>query len=219
MQETVTDFSQQELEKLLMLQAWIQNDYLTPRDKKCAMVYVFAQTDDNRMGVLERVSEMAKQGKTHTIGLCDGETAHGYSGFEAWADVLRSYGVGSVPIIRIKAKGNVNTRTEASALVNYCAGVRGDLCVVAPAFHLLRAFITTITELQKSEECMRIFAASGTEASWVERVRHSQGVVVGTRYELLISELGRIAKYRAPEFGGMATAEEVIAYLHYRDSK
>ena len=84
---------------------------------------------------------------------------------------------------------------------------------------MVRAFMTTVTALKRNGDIpVRVYAVPSAPLPWLEEAVHSQGTVKAPRAGLLVSELQRLEKYRAPEFGGLLSAQEVIDYLNWRDS-
>ncbi len=214
----VTTFTGEEFEQLYFLAHRVLRDVRNPRRGRFAIAYAFAQTSDNEDLSLMKVADMLRNRDTRVIGLCHGETANGYPGYDVWEKKLyAAYRLCRGNVVRIYAPGNVNTRTEATALVRYMKGRQGDVAVIAPSFHLVRVFMTMVAELQKYHPELRVYPIAA-DGPWLERVRHSQGVVEDTRAGLLIGELQRIDRYRLPEYGGMPSPAEVLEYLDWRDS-
>ena len=68
--------------------------------------------------------------------------------------------------------------------------------MVAPALHILRAWVTTISVAMREYPALKVYAIQGAHLSWNEHAVHSQGKADGTRSELLFGEIERIEKYR-----------------------
>lgn len=227
----LTGLSPEELEALLLLEPRVFADYRDPARGKFAIVYNFSETTDSEDSGFLKIDELARTGATHQIGICKGSTEHGYAGYEHSFKRLgeiqfyriqeRSTPVVSniTRIVPILVEGNVNTGSEAEALIHYVATLlEGDIGIVAPAFHLMRAFMTTVSAMFRLNRISRVYAIVGAPLPWTEKVRHSQGTLQNTRAGLVADELGRLEKYRAPEFGSMFSAREVLGYLDWRDS-
>lgn len=218
MSKRLTKFSAEELEVLFLLQPRIFSDYRDPRRGPFEMLYLYGETTDNDVSHLLRAIELANAGAMRSIGIAEGALGHGYAGFDATVKRLQSFGwVSKMPIVKLGGEGIANTLTEARALVVHAMAVGGDIGIVAPALHLVRAFMTMVTAI--GDKPIRAYAVLGTPLRWNEEVVHSQGVVRDTRSGLLGNqELPRLEKYQAPQFGSLFTAERVLRYLEWRDA-
>ena len=212
----VTTLNAHELRDFFLLTPRIMSDY-RPRVSPSAMLYVYSNTPDNDASSLAFAARHYCAGFTRTIGVCEGETAHGYAGFGSSCQQLVARGVPTRSIEPVKVEGNVNTYSEASVLAKRCRELGGDLEVVAAPFHIVRAFMTTVTALRNEGVRHRVYARVGEPLSWRKEATHSQGTLRATRAALLAEELLRLERYRAPQFGGMMTPAEVIAYLDSRE--
>lgn len=218
MNKRLTSFSAKELEDLVVLQTHILADYRDPRRGPFEMLYLYGETTDNDQSHLLRAIELAEAGAMKSIGISGADAQNGYAGFDVTVLRLKAFGWKStMPIVRLPSEGNANTLSEAESLVAYARMKGGDFGIVAPAFHLVRAFMTMVTAIGPYP--IRVYAIQGVQLRWNEPIVHSQGVVRGTRIELVgESELPRLEKYRAPEFGGMLSAAAVLDYLKWRDA-
>ncbi len=216
----LTGLSASELEDFFLLMPRVFSDYRDPIRGKFGIVYAFGETTDNEDSTFRKVVELVRDRATRQIGICKGPIANGYAGFEHSVERLCGWGfdMRSVPIVPIRVEGNVNTRSEAEALDGYCANLSGDIAIVAPAFHLLRAFTTVVSVMEQQGRMRHVYAIAGEPLSWMRFVRHSQGTLQNTRAGLVANELVRMEKYRAPEYGEMFNAKEVLAYLAWRDN-
>ena len=211
-----TQLSVIELEEFFQLLPRIYADWRNEARGQLQMLYLFSQTIDNEHSVFLRAIKMANAGMVKQIGIAEGEKGHGYEGFDHSVEHLKNLGWrGDVPIVKFDLKGNVNTLGEARALAKYAFAHDGDIGIVAPAFHLVRAFMTTVTAVGALP--IRVYSYPGVSIPWNTRAAHSQGTLVNTRSGLLVDELKRLEKYRAPEYGRMCTAREVRKYLDWRD--
>ena len=213
---TISTLEAGALEELVFLTQRVMADF-RPARTPSSLLYVFSNTPDNECSSFERAALHERAGETAAIGICSGETAHGYAGFEHSLRQLQTLGVDACCVVPISVEGAVNTYTEAQALARHCRTMAGDLEITAPPFHIVRAFMTTITALRNEGVRHRVFARMGTPVRWGDVVTHSQGTLRATRADLLASELRRIDRYRDEEFGRLATAREVLEYLSWRD--
>lgn len=218
MKKRLTKFSPGELENLCILQPRVFSDYRDPRRGPFEMLYLYGETTDNDPSTILRAIELANAGAMKSIGISGADATNGYAGFDVTVERLKTFGWNSeMPIVKLASDGNANTLSEARALVAHAWAVGGDIGIVAPAFHLVRCFMTMVTAIGNNP--IRVYAIPGTPLRWNEEVVHSQGIVRDTRSGLLSNqELPRLEKYRAPEFGGLFSAEKVLQYLEWRDA-
>lgn len=85
-----------------------------------------------------------------------------------------------------------------------------NVVIVAPQFHLMRAFMSAVVATAVYYPQLRIHPRLG-ELDWNAPVRHSQGKVIGTPDELLVGEIARIFLYQGR--GLLSTPEEALAHL------
>jgi hypothetical protein len=198
----------------------IRRRILKVEEKSAPAVYLFAQTSDNQQSVLDRGRNLWRKGFASSILINDGDDKHGYPGYVPWKEKLLRMGVTEEMIIPIKAgvtDKNVNTLTEAQALVHYVQS-QGWKCisVTATPFHQMRAFISTVSVLLREYPELRVYNAVGTPLRWSEKVRHSQGTLTGTRRNFLRMEAQRTYEYFLK--GDLVSPNEILAYLEGRDS-
>jgi hypothetical protein len=223
----ITNLSPVELEAFFLLLPRIFADYRDPRRGPYRLAYIYANTADNEDSSFQRAIELVNDRATESLGTSEGDLGFGYDGFDHSVARLRALGLrGDVPVRKFDVGGNVNTGSEAQKLSEYARSIAGggfrgggDIAVIAPPFHIVRAFMTTVTALKRNGDIpVRVYAVPGVPLAWREEALHSQGAVKRTRAGLLASELERLEKYQAPKFGSMLSAVEVINYLDWRDS-
>ena len=108
--------------------------------------YVFGQTPDNEASALGAAAELIARGVAARLLIPESEPWGGYAGHEHWRRVLPSLGVPArcVATVPTPGCGNLNTLTEAESLAKVVAAEGWkDVLIVAPPFHLVRAFVTT----------------------------------------------------------------------------
>ncbi len=205
-----------ELVDFCLLLPQVFSDY-RPWRGPLELIYPFSETPDNMDSGLSRAIDLVRSGYAYNLGIPNGPLGHGYAGYDHTMKSLKRLGWhGEVTVIEAGVEGNFNTRTEADALVAWARG-RGDIGIVAPAFHLLRTFMTTVTAM--GNEYIRVYAYVGDPLEWRgKKIVHSQGNLVKEREGLLPEEFGRLAKYQAPQFGGLVTPAQTLEYLRQRDS-
>ncbi len=238
-QGTITDLHTEELKKMTVLAHRIVNErvqftsnylesFTGPRNPvrgPFALGYVFSETTDNEPSTFPVAVELANAGFVKKLGIAEGDLGHGYEGFEHSVSRLKSFGLKDEKIVqKFDLNGNVNTGSEALLLsrearaINAYKKTRGDVIIIAPPFHIVRAFFSTISAFEQERvNDVRVYTMPGKSLSWTQTVAHSQGTLVATRFELLKAELRRLELYRTQGNVKMVSADEVIAYLNWRD--
>ena len=96
------------------------------------------------------------------------------------------------------------------------------LLLISIALHQPRAFLTTISVMSKnnnnndrSDSNYEVYSIPGAPLEWGEMTVHNQGVVTGTRVELLDIEFDRIERYHNK--GDLISPTEALQFLHERD--
>lgn len=168
-------------------------------------IYPFTETSYNQESVLRRSKILLQRSKRYgsnaSILLIDnqGGSEPGYPGAPAWQRRLCELGVNKNDILLIPfTEPILHTLSEAFAVVQFAQrrGLR-EIVIVAPAFHLLRCFLSIVTAIRcLYAHGLRVFCQVGVTQPWSERVIHSQGVVEATRQDLIVEELRRIKRYQ-----------------------
>jgi hypothetical protein len=180
--------------------------------------YLFGQTADNQQSVFETGVDLVNRQRARRLLIPDSTPQCGYPGFRAWRQALGGLGLGESDIVGVSTASlpGLNTLAEAEALVRHArAEGLARIFVVAPPFHQLRAFITTVSVVLREFPELRVYNRVGAALPWDETAVHSQGVLQCTRGELIHSELARIERYRRK--GDLVSQDEVFAYLQWRD--
>lgn len=189
-----------------------------PAGGRADAAYLFGETADNELSVLLAALLVWRLGRTKRIALCGHPGGHGYPGFKNWRKKLIKLGIpsGKIFAVPIAADFPPSTHAESFGLARY-ARKKGwrTIYVVAPPIHQLRAFITTVTAVQREKAPIRIYNFAGLPQQWDEHIIHSQGIQKGTRSELLMKEMKKIEKYYKK--GDLVSGEEVLKYLDRRD--
>jgi hypothetical protein len=192
-------------------------------------IYPFTETPDNQDSVLVRSTELLKFnrkcGSQLPILLIDnrGGSEPGYPGAAPWQRRLCELGVREESIMRIPfTESLLHTLSEAFATVRLVQERKWEkLVIVAPPFHLLRCFLSTVTAIRHLHvNALRVYCKVGITQPWHEHAVHSQKQTQGLRQDLIIGELNRILKYQKE--GTPATlisTDEALAYLEWRDSR
>jgi hypothetical protein len=180
--------------------------------------YLFAQTADNQQSVFETGLTLSRKNSVDKLLIPDSEPMSGYPGFLAWQQQLLAAGLPAEKVAGIPTSSfsTLHTLIEAKTLVNHArtCGIN-RLFIIAPPFHQLRAFITTVSVLLQDFSELRVYNRVGKSLPWNETVVHSQGTLQCQRSELIQSELDRIERYR--QKGDLAPEKEILNYLKWRD--
>lgn len=202
------------IESLFLARVWCDNSPML-----VDLLYLFGETPDNQNSVLRPAAEIYRRVGTVKVGITGLRGAQfGYPGVATWQMALETQGVRPRDILLVPAdEKNANTYTEAVELVRLASEHKlGSIGVMAPAFHLPRCFLSTVSAAKTmGASHLRIYAMVGDPQPWNEKVIHSQGVVTGTRTEIFRGELERISRYQAK--GDLISLEEALEYMRERD--
>ena len=225
MLQRITNLPAEELEEFFLLVPRILCDYRDPSRGPYQLAFIYGNTPDNEDSSFLRAIELANAGAVESLGMSEGDRGRGYEGFDHSVARLKEIGFPSgIPIMKFDIGGNVNTLSEAQKLAEYARSIveagqsDGDIAIIAPPFHIVRVFMTTITALKRNNVSVRVYAVPGVPLPWLQEAVHSQGLTKKKRAELLNDELQRLEKYQAPEFGELHTPRRVLEYLDWRDA-
>lgn len=158
------------------------------------LLYLFAQTDDNRYSV----AAPAVSSAVSPVGVCGRQRTHGYSGLESWLSYLVDSGLDEGRIVAVGAMdpGPLNTLTESASLVSHCmrSGVR-RVAVMAPRWHITRCVMSVAGEIGRARADLSVVPWIGDPVPWDEFADHSQGSLRARRSDLLLYETSRIIRY------------------------
>ena len=184
--------------------------------------YPVAETRDNQMLALMRCQELYR--RNSLIAITDGDEKNGYVGFNYSQEYLSSRGICKDDIVRITSEElavRFNTLTEVEAVIRHAKVAQWRmLFVVGAAFHHLRAYITFVSVALREYPDILLISVPGYSGDWNKRVLHSQGIVSGTRMELLMGELDRLADYYADSYATtrhLAPPDAILAYMDRRE--
>jgi len=178
--------------------------------------YVMGETVDNQDSSINGAVDCYAHNQSRAIIICTGHTRNGYSGAEYIRAKLKEKGY-SGPILNSNLSEDVfNTYTELKALINFAKdeGLE-SVGIVAPEFHLVRAFVTAVSCAIKFYPKLKLYTQRGSPLPWQNVVKHSQGKLVGTRLELLVTEWARLSVYS--QKGDILLPQEILSYLTNRD--
>jgi len=182
--------------------------------------YLFAETEPNQESVFIAARELLQRGKVRKILISDCGPKSGYVGVVAYRRAMEDYGISSDAIDEVSMEPTdiLHTLLEAQTVVRLAQSRSyRHLVVVAAPFHQQRAVITTVSVALREYPSLKIYSHPGAAQNWQERVTHSQGVLHGTRAELIAAEQERIRKYTAK--GDLAPRGHILEYLCGRDER
>lgn len=180
-------------------------------------IYLYGETDDNRMPVIDTGLLVAKLHPGAAILIAGGSERSGYAGSESWRSELIGRGLapGRIEVVPPPQESILHTRNESQAMLAHCSAREYvELILVAPTFHLPRAFLTVLSVLRQERHAQRIYAHAAQSRPWSREVIHSQGVLRALRRDLLASEYERIIRYR--ESGDLLKPRDALAYFAAR---
>jgi hypothetical protein len=180
--------------------------------------YLFAQTEPNQESVFAAARELLERDAVGKILISDCHAKCGYIGAPAYRQAMIEFGIVETAIedVPMEPTEILHTLVEARSVVQL-AKTKGyeKIIVTSAPFHQERAFMTTVTAALWDFPELKLYSYPGRTQSWDEVVTHSQGILEGTRAELVIAEQERIEKYAAQ--GDLAPREKVLDYLRTRD--
>lgn len=162
--------------------------------KTASAIYLVSETADNENSVLDMGANLVHDGYTDTIAIAGFGAQRGYPGFLSWISLLRMdrqlVGTQVIPIPWVDRDGAFDTRTELIDLISYATEMKWEtIILVAPPFHLARAFMCAVCEVINQRSDLKVYAKSGFVDPWDETVIHSQGNAVARRKDLIFIEL------------------------------
>lgn len=179
---------------------------------------LYSQTKDNQNSVIFAAKNILYNKLAKKILFIKSGPVSGYTGFKTWTSELKKIGIQSNDIVGVKFMNtnSLNTLTESEAIINYAAQKKyRSLYVVSSPFHQLRAFMTLVTVALRDYPDLLIFSYTGIPLPWLAKVAHSQGILLGTRKDIIKAEFERIEKYK--QKGDLSSEIEIIKYLNKRD--
>jgi hypothetical protein len=182
--------------------------------------YLFAETEPNQDSVFVVARELLRRDAVGKILISDCDPKCGYIGAAAYRQAMAASGIPAETIEDVATEPTeiLHTLIESKAVVRH-AKARGyrSLIIVSVPFHQERAFITAVSVALADYPALKLYSQPGRAQPWDETVTHSQGVLQGTRAELVVAEQQRIEKYTAQ--GDLAPRAQVLEYLRRRDSR
>ena len=179
--------------------------------------YLFAQTEPNQESVFAAAAELLDRGKVEKILISDCNPKCGYIGAVAYRRAMFEFGITETVIQEVPMEPTeiLHTLIESRAVVQFArAEACEKLLVISAPFHQERAFMTMVTAALWDHPNLKLYSYPGQPQPWDEVVTHSQGILEGTRAELIAAEQERIEKYIAQ--GDLASHARVLGYLRRR---
>ena len=187
--------------------------------KRLDGAYLYAQTEPNQNSVFAAARDLLERDAVGKILISDCNPKSGYIGVAAYRRAMVDFGIAEEAIEQVPMVPTqiLHTLIESKALVRF-AQARGyqSLVVVSAPFHHERAFMTAVTAALWNYPTLKLYSQPGRTQRWDEVVTHSQGILKGTRAELIAAEQQRIEKYTAQ--GDLAGHAQVLQYLRDREN-
>lgn len=187
--------------------------------KRLDGAYLYAQTEPNQNSVFAAARDLLERDAVGKILISDCNPKSGYIGAAAYRQAMIDFGIAAEAIEEVPMEPTdiLHTLIESKALVCFAQARRyRSLAIVSAPFHQERAFMTAVTAALREYRELRLYSLPGQVQAWDEVVTHSQGILQGTRAELIAAEQERIDKYTAQ--GNLADRAEVLQYLHDREN-
>jgi hypothetical protein len=179
--------------------------------------YLFAETEPNQESVFHAGRQLLENGQAGKLLISDCAPKSGYIGVHAYREAMVDYGIAAAAIEEVPMEPTpiLHTLIEAQTVVRH-AKAKGyrSLIVTSVPFHQERAFITVVSEVLREYTSLNVYSHVGRPQPWDEITTHSQGILRGTRAELIAEEQKRIDLYTAK--GDLFPRAEIIAYLRRR---
>ncbi len=215
----LTKFFTTNPDELIALKRRVMGDWLPPTGHVDTIYCVGGTQDTQDQGLAIAAMYWLAHKNIPVVAVLRGSTDYGYCGFEFCRDLLIGHGVDETVIVPIdllpQDRDRLNTYTEGKALIYHsCVKQWKTIIVCAPFFHQIRASSTLISLLNRNKAGLWVFNLPG-HPEWMGRFKHSQGVVEGDLFELVISEFGRLFVYH--DKGDIRSCAELLAYYDRRD--
>lgn len=223
-------------EDLFRLATFVQTD-IDPPDGPADAAYLFGHTKFFAKPILNAGATLCRSGKVAEIYILDlvpgypipnNDPGNFYQGFKVWRKRLVLRGVRGCQIHPVKSPrpekpGDTipvsHTGTEAFGFVALAkeSGWKTVYAIAHP-IHMLRAFTLMVTAAMRLGANLKIYAKAGHPAQpWYEQVVSSQGVVRGTRLEVMDAEWGRLNSVYGNKYDPLS-APEITEYIKRRCS-
>jgi hypothetical protein len=148
--------------------------------------YLFCTTVDNQTSQFVAARRLIRDRIARCILILESKPMSGYPGSIQFRKGLVKSGLTKEQIRGVPAGtlSSINTLTESEALIQFAKekGV-GDLVVVSPPFHQLRAFMTAVSVALRIHPKLEIYSFPGAAMPWMEVAVHSQGTVPCRRHD------------------------------------
>ncbi len=191
----------------------------TPLPGQAQVGYAMAETTDNQSASLVQASNLLKQGVIKKIAIADPLPPYdyGYPGPDYCIRILLGLGVQKDQVMTISPSTHVpsmNTQTELIMVTEYLkkTGYNGNITIIAPWFHLLRSYITALSEFKNAYLKTKVFVSSVPLGPY-ETVTHSQGIRQGSRRGIFYEEIGKCQTYN----NLMSAGEALEIYKKHRN--
>jgi len=199
LQTLLAELPVEELADLLILQTVVLNDLCPELDA----VIIYGETVDNEASVLLKAKELFERQKGNlTVIITAPKYPLACKHEKRYRLGLHQLGVppGRIMAINFPDDGiPANTYSESVQAMEWLAdhNIGPKIGVIAAPFHILRTIVSAWSAQNKNSRSERFvfFPIPGAYLPWQEEVVHSQGVLMGTRQELVLHELMSLLRY------------------------
>lgn len=160
--------------------------------------------------------DLYRDGKVKAFGFVKTGPGSGAEGHDVFVHELEHAGVPRKAIVLVPylySDGHINTYFEAHSFASYLYTC-SKIAIITQPYHLMRAFLTMVSCLEKcgfSHRDVHLVPLACPIGSWSSPVTHSQGVVKGSKKDLIRGELKRIETYQAK--GDLIDIYKALAWL------
>lgn len=196
------------LNGILQLYQMVMHDVRPPFTQG---IFLFTEYEDNEISSFKAASQLMARDAAPEVFIIYGG-GHGSPGYSNWYERLSVYiDKGRIRPVPIGNPTGINTLSESDALVKFAINEkRKSFYIVAPPFHMLRAFMTAASIAIRHGSKINFFAYPGALQDLNQVVKHSQGIGTFPRWKWFERELKTISDYS--EKNGIALAPGIIKY-------
>ena len=188
-------------------------------------IYLFIEHENNEESSFKAAIELIDKNAAAEIFFVHHGKWAGSPGYGHWQEKLGKFtGPGRIRPIKMDDIFGVNTLSESIALVRFAyEEKRKSFYLVAPPFHMLRAFMTAASVAIRHGSEINFFAYPGALQDLNQAVRHSQGKGPFPRWKWFELELETISnhseKNNIPLPSGIIKYESIPTIIDYMQKR
>ena len=167
------------------------------------IVFVFRLPPGASLEVANYCGKLYAEGKVKRFGFVKSRAASGAESSEVFASELMSAGIPEYALVGVPyiyPENHINTYFESRSFAEYLKPKKNVLTgILGQPYHLLRGYLSYVSALEKAGYLpgeVGVYALPCPVGSWTSPVVHSQGVVTGTKWDIVKGEVDRIFRYQ-----------------------